>query len=109
MKNASPSSNLCNVPPLEIASTAYNDSPKPLYIQGVRDTHRHFFKRLKQLNSWEERAQRYEDYMVVAFCLTQWRRENDPSGKLSLKHGYLRFLRGWLFNSDSVEGAVLKG
>ena len=109
MKNASPLSNFCNVPPWEIASTAFNDSPKHLYIQGVRDTHRHFFNRLKRLDAWEERAQCYEDYMAVAFCLTQWRRENDPSGKLSLKHSYLRFLRGWLFDSDSVEGAVLRG
>lgn len=102
-------SNLCNLPPWEIASLEFNRFPKALHIQGVRATHHHFFDRLNRLDSWRERAQCYEDYIEVAFCLTQWRNENDPSGKLSLKNSYLRFLRGWLFDADSAEGAVMKG
>ncbi len=109
MKPASPLTNFCNLPPWEIASKEFNAFPKPIHIQGVRETHRHFFHRLDHLETWQERAQCYEDYMEVAFCLTQWRRENDPDGKLSLKNSYLRFLRGWLFDANSVEGAVMKG
>jgi NAD+--dinitrogen-reductase ADP-D-ribosyltransferase len=102
-------SNLCNLPPWEIASLAFNDSPQPLHIHGVLGLHRHLFRRLDRLNTWDERARAYEDYMVVAFCLNQWRRENDPNGKLSLKNSYLRFLRGWLFDTNSSEAAVMKG
>jgi NAD+--dinitrogen-reductase ADP-D-ribosyltransferase len=101
--------NLCNLPAWVIASRAYNDGPTPISIQGVRATHRHFFKQLDRLGTWEERAKIYQDYMEVAFHLHQWRREKDPTGHLGLKHSYLRFLRGWLYDSNSVEGAVMKG
>jgi NAD+---dinitrogen-reductase ADP-D-ribosyltransferase len=100
---------MCNLPPWEIASRAYNVHPRPLSIQGIRTTHRHFFNLLDQLPTWEQRARSYQDYMEVAFHLHQWRREKDPTGRLSLKHSYLRFLRGWLFDANSVEGAVMKG
>lgn len=104
-----PLTNLCELPPWEIASRAYNDNPRPLRIQGVRTTHRHFFQLLEGLETWDARARCYQDYMEVAFHLHQWRREKDPSGRLSLKNSYLRFLRGWLFDANSVEGAVMKG
>lgn len=100
---------MCNLPPWEIASRDYNDRPRPLSIQGVRATHRHFFALLDRLETWEDRARIYQDYMEVAFHLHQWRREKDPTGQLSVKHSYLRFLRGWLFDANSVEGAVMKG
>jgi NAD+--dinitrogen-reductase ADP-D-ribosyltransferase len=104
-----PLTNMCNLPPWEIASRDYNDHPRPLSIQGVRTTHRHFFALLDRLETWEDRARIYQDYMEVAFHLHQWRREKDPTGQLSVKHSYLRFLRGWLFDANSVEGAVMKG
>ncbi len=101
--------NMCNLPAWEIASRAYNESPVPISILGIRSTHRHFFKMLDRLDTWAERARSYEDYMEVAFHLHQWRQEKDPTGQLSLKNSYLRFLRGWLYNANSVEGAVMKG
>ena len=104
MNTIRPLTNMCNLPPWEIASRTYNENPTPLSIQGIRTTHRHFFKMLDSLDTWLERARRYEDYMEVAFHLHQWRREKDPTGKLSLKNSYLRFLRGWLFDSNSAEG-----
>jgi len=47
--------------------------------------------------------------MDVRFQLHQWQREPSRSSQKSLKNSYLRFLRGWLFDSNSIEGAVLKG
>jgi NAD+--dinitrogen-reductase ADP-D-ribosyltransferase len=47
--------------------------------------------------------------MDVRFQLHQWHREETPSSRKSLKNSYLRFLRGWQFDSNSIEGAVLKG
>jgi len=47
--------------------------------------------------------------MDVTFQLHQWQREDTRSSQKSLKNSYLRFLRGWMFDSNSIEGAVLKG
>jgi NAD+--dinitrogen-reductase ADP-D-ribosyltransferase len=41
--------------------------------------------------------------------LHQWQQEGTVNSRKSLKNSYLRFLRGWLFDSNSIEGAVLKG
>ena len=101
--------NFCDLPPWAIASRAYNANPQPLHIQGVLTTHHRLFTRLDQLEDWEDRARIYQDYMDVAFHLHQWQEESHPTGQLSLKNSYLRFLRGWLFDSNSVEGAVMKG
>ncbi len=100
---------LCTVPPWILGSRAFNDNPIPLSIQGVRATHSHFFSLLDHSPTWEQRARIFQDYMEVAFHLHQWRHADDPDGQVNLKHSYLRFLRGWLFNASSVEGAVIKG
>ena len=100
---------LCNVPPWVIASRAFNKNPKPIRVHGVRTTHSHFFRQLDKLPTWKERAKIFQDYMEVAFYLHQWRGHDDSAGELSLKHSYLRFLRGWLFDTASVEAAVMKG
>jgi NAD+--dinitrogen-reductase ADP-D-ribosyltransferase len=51
-----PLTTMCNLPPWEISSQAYNENPQPLFIQGVRTTHQHFFRLLDPLEIWEERA-----------------------------------------------------
>jgi NAD+--dinitrogen-reductase ADP-D-ribosyltransferase len=104
-----PLTNLCNLPPWQIASRAFNNKPQPLHIHGVLGMHRHLFNRLDRLSTWDERAKAYEEYMGVAFYLHQWRSESDSGGHLSLKNSYLRFLRGWLFDANGKEAAVMKG
>lgn len=101
--------NKCNHPPWVIASHHFNQFPQPLEIQGVRQNHRRLFDRLVQLESSEQRALQLHDYMDVTFQLHQWQRETTTSSRKSLKNSYLRFLRGWMFDSNSIEGAVLKG
>jgi NAD+---dinitrogen-reductase ADP-D-ribosyltransferase len=101
--------NLCNLPPWAIASRHYNRHPQPLEIQGVRHANRLLFERLDGLSSPEARGAQFHDYMDVTFQLHQWEREATAKGRKSLKNSYLRFLRGWMFESNSLEGAVLKG
>ncbi len=67
------------------------------------------FKELEQIADPELRGSRFHDFMDVTFQLHQWQREASRSCQKSLKNSYLRFLRGWLFDSNSIEGAVLKG
>ncbi|RMD73506.1 MAG: N-acyl homoserine lactonase [Bacteroidetes bacterium] len=101
--------NRCNVPPWVIASRHFNANPQALEIQGVRAANRLLFERLEGLETVAERGGLFHDYMDVKFQLHQWQREESKNSRKSLKNSYLRFLRGWLFDSNSIEGAVLKG
>ena len=101
--------NLCSLPPWAIASHHYNSNPQPLEIQGVRRAGRLFFERLELLSDPPERARLLHDYLDVTFQLHQWEAQSTARGRKSLKNSYLRFLRGWMFDSNSLEGAVLKG
>jgi len=100
---------MCNVPPWSIASKYYNENPQPLEIQGTSHIGRKLFSELDSIHDPEERGSRFHDFMDVQFQLHQWQRESSKSSQKSLKNCYLRFLRGWLFDSNSMEGAVLKG
>ena len=101
--------NLCNLPPWSIASRHYNQNPQALEIQGTDHIGRQLFSELNEIQDPEERGYRFHDFMDVQFQLHQWQRESSRSSQKSLKNSYLRFLRGWLFDSNSMEGAVLKG
>lgn len=99
--------NHCNLPPWVIASRHFNDNPHPLEIQGGREGNRFLFNRLASLDSQEERAVLFNDFMSVKFQLHQWQEQTDKARK-SIRNSYLRFLRGWMMDSNSIEGAVLK-
>lgn len=100
--------NLCNLPPWVIASRHFNEHPQPLEIQGVRQANRFLFDRLDDISHSHERAQVFHDYMSVKFQLHHWQ-SHTITARRSIKNSYLRFLRGWMMDSNSVEGAVLKG
>jgi NAD+---dinitrogen-reductase ADP-D-ribosyltransferase len=100
--------NLCNLPPWVIASRHFNEHPQRLEIQGVRQANRHFFEKLASIENAAERAHVFNDYMSVKYQLHHWQSQTDIARR-SLKNSYLRFLRGWMMDSNSIEGAVLKG
>ena len=100
--------NLCNLPPWVIASRHFNENPQPLELSGVRPANRNFFLKLDSMVVAGERAAVFNDYMSVKFQLHHWQSQTHSARK-SLKNSYLRFLRGWMMDSNSVEGAVLKG
>jgi NAD+--dinitrogen-reductase ADP-D-ribosyltransferase len=99
--------NNCNLPPWVIASRHFNDNPQQLEIQGVKEGNRFLFQKLACITSQEERALVFNDFMSVKFQLHHWQEQTATAGK-SIKNSYLRFLRGWMMDSNSVEGAVLK-
>ena len=100
--------NYCNLPPWVIASRHFNDNPQPLEIQGVKEANRFLFEKLATLDSPEERANVFNDFMSVKFQLHQWQSQETDTARKSIKNSYLRYLRGWMMDSNSVEGAVLK-
>lgn len=99
--------NNCNLPPWVIASRHFNDNPQMLEIQGVKEGNRFLFEKLATMVSQEERAVTFNDFMSVKFQLHHWQEQTDTARK-SIKNSYLRYLRGWMMDSNSVEGAVLK-
>ena len=101
--------NRCDQPPWVIASPRFNRHPLPLEIQGVRRAHRSFFSRLESLADPAGRQRCFRDYTDLVFQTGKWRRETTPLGRRSLRNSYLRFLRGWMLDASSAEGAVLKG
>lgn len=101
--------NHCNLPPWVIASRHFNENPQQIEIMGVRQANRFLFERLEGITSATERAVFFHDYMSVKFQLHQWASQETDKARKSIKNSYLRFLRGWGMDSNSVEGAVLKG
>lgn len=75
----------------------------------MRRANRLLFERLDAMDDPDARARFFHDYMDVTFQLHQWERETSTTSRKALRKSYLRFLRGWMFESNSQEGAVLKG
>jgi NAD+--dinitrogen-reductase ADP-D-ribosyltransferase len=100
--------NHCDLPAAFLASLEFNDDPQPFEVQGVGRACRYLFDRLGETPDQDERARIFNDFMAAQFHLHQWEREQNASAKRSLKNSYLRFLRGWGVDSNSIEAAVLK-
>src|SRR5512143_2163347 len=101
--------NRCNLPPWAIASHAFDEDPRPIELQGVREENRFLFDVLDRTADPDERGRRLDDWMNVRFQLHHWDEQATAGARKSLRNGWLRFLRGWGMDASSVEGAVLKG
>ena len=108
------STNLVGVPTGLLASAAYNDYPIPLHIAGAREMYGSLFEMLSQSESPEEASEVFQDYMGLVFGLEVDQREKGAKGdsvkeRRRFRSSYMRLLRGWGYDSNSPEGAVLKG
>lgn len=103
--------NRCNLPARVLGSPLYQEHPLPLDVANVRELHRDLFQRLDRLEGTEQRVEQFMDYMVVRFVLQAPEEAGYTPGHRfqRRKMDYLRILRGWLFDSDGREAAVLKG
>lgn len=103
--------NRCDLPSTILAGLTYQQHPIPLHIDGVSELHRDFFRALADIRAAEERAIHFRQYMCSAFLLGQSELagfSHNNSGIHRNKADYLRLLRGWMFNADGIEGAVMK-
>ena len=103
--------NRCNLPAIILGSLTFQQHPVPLYLDGVNELHRRFFAALDTLDKADERALHFQQYMRSAFLLGQSEQAGfDPAtpARRRDKADYLRLLRGWMFNADGIEAAVLK-
>lgn len=103
--------NRCNVPSQVLASLAFQRLPERLEIDGVASTHKDLFRRLDALSAPRDRAGQFGDYMAVYFSLESPEKAgfNANSRIRRNRADYASLLRGWLFDADGREGAVLKG
>jgi NAD+--dinitrogen-reductase ADP-D-ribosyltransferase len=101
--------NRCNLPAAVLGSLAYQAHPVPLELDGIHPLHRELFDLLEGISAHEMRAQRFTDYMTVHFRLEHLDEAGlEPGRKARARADYLRMVRGWLFDADGREGAVLK-
>lgn len=103
--------NRCNLPAVILGSLTYQHNPSALFIDGVHELHRDFFRMLDACEMHQERVALFHDYMKLCFRLEALEDAGFAPGmaKNRGKLNYLKLIRGWHFNSDSIEGAVLKG
>lgn len=99
--------NLCNHPSWVIGSREFNADPRPIELDGVRASNRFLFQKLEEIKSPVRRGEVFNEYMSVRFALHQWD-AHEADARRSLRNSYVRFLRGWGVDSNSIEGAVLK-
>ena len=112
--NARLSLNRCNLPAVILGSLTYQRHPVALEIDGVRAFHADLFGMLDALDEPPARAGRFVDYMTVHFCLDDLEEAGLMGGrargrrKARANANYLRLVRGWSFDANGREGAVLK-
>jgi len=103
--------NRCNLPAVILGGPTYQQNPTPLQLDGVAELHAALFCRLNDINDPGNRADYFRDYLTVHFRLEKPEDAglSERGGKARAKATWRRMLRGWSFDSDSREGAVLKG
>ena len=102
------STNLIGIPTALLASPAFQEHPLPLSISGVRQTNKALFAMLHDAKMPAEAVQAFQIYMRAVFDL-DLPAETDSQGRKRYRSSYLRLLRGWGFDANGYEGAVLKG
>jgi NAD+--dinitrogen-reductase ADP-D-ribosyltransferase len=103
--------NRCNLPPGILGGLTFQRAPVALELDGVAQLHRGFFGLLDTLDDPAQRAEAFAMHMKACFYLDEPEQAGytTSSKQKRQKADYLRMVRGWSFDSDSREGAALKG
>jgi NAD+--dinitrogen-reductase ADP-D-ribosyltransferase len=100
------STNFVGIPTGLLASTAYNEFPATLHIHGVRETNPALFRMLADSTCVEDGIEAFCNYMRTVFEVDA-PPTRDARGRKRYRSSYLRLLRGWGFDANAREGAVL--
>ncbi|MEZ5786799.1 MAG: NAD(+)--dinitrogen-reductase ADP-D-ribosyltransferase [Xanthobacteraceae bacterium] len=107
------STNLVGIPTDLLASCAYNDHPVPLHISGAREMNKNLFEMLSQAPDLPDAGIAFAQYMMAMFGIDPEQQEpvrgNGSDNPKRYRSSYLRLLKGWGYDSNGREGAVLKG
>jgi len=103
--------NRCNLPSVILGSLTFQRHPTRLFLDGVQALHGDFFAKLDPVEDARKRALAFKNFMRASFCLDQPEDAGLSPGKQRIRRDradYLRMLRGWMFDADGQEAAVLK-
>ncbi|GEO82533.1 NAD(+)--dinitrogen-reductase ADP-D-ribosyltransferase [Pararhodospirillum oryzae] len=106
------STNLVGLPTALLASPHFNEAAPELHISGVREMNGSLFEMLSHAPDLASAGEAFYKYMVAVFGLDpeqQERRSGGPGGVRHFRSSYLRLLKGWGYDTNAREGAVLKG
>lgn len=106
------STNLVGLPTDFLASCDFNDEPCPVHISGVREMNPRLFEMLALASGIAEAGQAFDSYTKAMFALEpeqQVVRPRPSTAARRYRSSYLDLIRGWGFDSNAAEGAVLKG
>ncbi len=105
--------NRCNLPAAILGSLTYQQHPVALRLDGVEEVHRQLFDLLQAADDPAQRARAFMAHMAATFSLERPEEAGYAQTRRSqyarARADYLRVLRGWAFDADGREGAVLKG
>ncbi|VAX10087.1 NAD(+)--dinitrogen-reductase ADP-D-ribosyltransferase [hydrothermal vent metagenome] len=102
--------NRCNLPAVILGGLSFQQQPTALCLDGINESHASLFAALNTIQSHQQRAEYFMNYMTVQFRMHRLEDAGLMQGETNKRHkaDYLRMLRGWLFDADSREAAVLK-
>ncbi len=100
--------NLCDLPASYIGSQAFNERPERFELQTVADSANGLLRYLDTFADRHERTEAFNAYLASKFHLNEAGHDHTNSARRSLRNTYVRYLRGWGVDSNSIEGAVLK-
>jgi NAD+--dinitrogen-reductase ADP-D-ribosyltransferase len=103
--------NRCNLPAAILGSLTFQHAPVALELDGVKELHRGLFELLEKLEDAKERAQAFMLHMEASFFLGQPEQAGYTADATldRSRADYLKMVRGWAFDADGREGAVMKG
>lgn len=102
--------NHCNLPAVILGSLTFQQHPTALMLDGVAELHADLFELLDATADAGERARLFREYVAAHFCLDHLEDAGmDEHSARRAKANWMRVLRGWSFDADGREGAVLKG
>ncbi|TAN57272.1 MAG: NAD(+)--dinitrogen-reductase ADP-D-ribosyltransferase [Magnetospirillum sp.] len=115
------STNLVGLSTNLLGSAMFNDDPRELHISGVREMNRSMFEMLGFSESLADAGDAFYKYMVAMFGIDPEQYEHvGKTGREDAaetargnarryRSSFLRLLKGWGYDSNGPEGAVLKG
>jgi NAD+--dinitrogen-reductase ADP-D-ribosyltransferase len=104
------STNLVGVSTALLADVAFNEAPFALRIAGVREMNGPLFEMLGLAEDLLEAGDAFMNYMAAMFAIDAEQREKQLTpGRRRYRSSFLRLIKGWGYDSNGPEGAVLKG
>ena len=100
--------NLVGLPMELLGRASFNDEPSTLHISGVREMNAPLFEMLGRSEDLHDAGEAFGYYMMAIFGIDAEQRESEGKRR-RYRSSFLRLIKGWGYDSNGPEGAVLKG